>query len=123
MKKDATLSMRFNTRDVDPCRQKNHQSSCTAHGLSVTLPCPNHKSGTDAASSQCWPFLYPLFSVNNTTAPCRVAETPRKPRFYELRQHVAQFLFCLNHKVMKSIIIPDAHGIKSITPTEKGGTL
>lgn len=28
-----------------------------------------------------------------------------------------------NSNVMKPIIIPDAHGIKCITPAEKGGTL
>ncbi|WP_311442716.1 hypothetical protein [Hoylesella enoeca] len=81
----------------------------------VSLPCLNHKSGTDAAESSRL-FLYPHFSENNTAAPCRVMETSRKPRFYELRQHVAQFLFCLNHKVM-------ATTINAVRPARRAFTL
>ena len=82
--------------------------SCTVHGKCLSLPCLNHKSGTDAADSRRL-FLYPRILKVNTTAPCRVTETSRKPRFYELRQHVAQFLFCLNHKVMSTITISRTH--------------
>ena len=45
--------------------------SCKNRNLSVSLPCQNYSSGTDAAGS-CRQFLYPHISENNTAAPRRV---------------------------------------------------
>jgi hypothetical protein len=105
------------SRSLTETRNLSSKNIWKSQISSLSLPSLNHKSGTDAADLRR-PFLYPNLSENNTTAPCRVMETSRKPRFYELRQHVAQFLFCLNHKIMATFLVNRAwRRTRSLTET------
>jgi len=124
MKKDATLSMCFDTRDVDPCRQKKSPIFLHSSRIIRNFAVSRYYCGTDAASPIAGRFcIQSLFKVNNLTAPCLVCgNAPGSFAIITLTTRSA-VSFCQKIIVMKSIIISDAHGIKCITLAEKGGTL
>lgn len=51
--------------------KKNKANICKSQNFFLSLPCQKITSGTDTAESPRH-FLYPHFSENNITAPCRV---------------------------------------------------
>lgn len=51
--------------------KKNKANICNVQNFFLSLPCQKITSGTDTAESPRH-FLYPHFSENNITAPCRV---------------------------------------------------
>ena len=68
----ATIQRAF-SQEVDECKkqQKNKANICNVQNFFLSLPCQKITSGTDTAESPRH-FLYPHFSENNITAPCRV---------------------------------------------------